>query len=296
MGTLAGSFKGKPLAWLLLVLVAFEALAAESVTTNSIMVDEFAHLPAGVAYWQRGLFSMYDENPPLARYLVAIPATLAGARMDYARAGLVRRWEWDVAQDFRKANAARYLAMFAWGRFVVAGLAVACGALIFRWTDRLHGPAAALVCATLWFSDPNVLAHATVATTDLATACFGLLATYWFCGFLSRPTGASACLSGVGLGLAVGTKFSMLLLVPAWIAMAVAMAWSRRDCLALSTWRRALTRAAVVPAMALLTLNLLYGFRGTFRLLGPLTFTSPLLSGCPATSSGDLVGNRFRNT
>lgn len=171
-------FGGKPLAALFILLLAYEALAAESVTTNSVLIDEFAHIPAGVAYWQRGLFSMYDENPPVARYLMSIPATLVSARMDYTHAGRSRRWEWAVAQDFRKANSARYLAMFAWGRYVVVGLSVGCGALIYLWAGRLYGTAGALAAAAFWFSDPNVLAHSTAATTDVPAAFFALIASY----------------------------------------------------------------------------------------------------------------------
>lgn len=290
-----GFLNDRPIAVLLVVLLAFELLAATAITTNSVVIDEFAHLPAGVAYWQRGMFSMYDENPPLARYLVAIPATLFGARMDYAKAGIERRWEWDVALDFRMANRAHYLSMFAWGRFVVVGLAVTCGMLIFRWAGRQYGTAAALICATLWFADPNVLAHSTIATTDIAATAFGLLATYWYWGFLRHPSGSSACLAGLGLGLAVGTKFTMLLLIPAWAAMAFITAWSHQDYRAGSRWQT-VARAVTIPAVALLTLNLLYGFRGTLTPLKSLTFTSPLLSGSPAISSGDFVGNRFQGT
>jgi hypothetical protein len=277
------------------VLVAFQALAAESVITNSVMIDEFAHLPAGVAYLQRGLFAMYDENPPLARYLIALPATVSGARMDYSHAGMTRRWEWGVAHDFRKINAARYFALFTWGRYVVVGLSVICGALIFRWTKSLYGTAAALVCAALWFTDPNVLAHSTIATTDIAASLFGLLATYWYFGFLRRPTSSSACVSGLGLGLAIATKFSMLVLLPAWVLMAFCQIRSSGDSSAKPTWRTG-ARAAVMAAIALLTINSLYGFRGTLTPLGSFTFISPLLSGSPASQSGEFVGNRFQGT
>ena len=286
--------RGKPLVALLGVLLTFELLATESITTNSVMIDEFAHLPAGVAYLRHGLYSMYDENPPLARDLIAIPAVLFGARMDYSRAGIVRRWEWDVAQDFRKANSDRYFLIFAWGRFVVVGLSVACGALILLWAQRVYGATTAAICAALWFTDPNVLAHSTIATTDVAATFFGLLATYLFWGQLRNPSGRSAALSGMGLGLAVGAKFTMVLLVPAWTVMAAVSAWPRPRSLAGVPWR-GIGRVAITLGTAFLVLNLLYGFRGTLRPLGSFTFTSPLLSGRPKTLVGDLVGNRFQD-
>jgi hypothetical protein len=289
------SFRRSPLVALLGVLIAFEVLATESITTNSIMIDEFAHLPAGVAYLRHGLYSMYDENPPLARDLIALPAVLFGAKMDYSRAGGSRRWEWDVAQDFRKTNPDRYLAMFAWGRFVIVGLSVACGALIFLWAHRLYGAAAAAFCATLWFSDPNVLAHSTIATTDVAATFFGLLATFLFSEHLRNPSLRSTVSTGLALGLAVGTKFTLVVLVPAWAVMALVTEGTRLPSHARAPWR-AVVQAATASLAALLVLNALYGFRGTFSALGSFTFTSPLLSGSPQTPVGDLVGNRFQGT
>jgi len=286
--------RGKPLVVLLGVLLTFELLATESILTNSLTVDEIAHLPSGIAYLRDGLYSMYDENPPLARDLMAIPAVLAGAKMNYARAGLVRRWEWNVSQDFCKANPDRYFAMFVWGRFIVVGLSVACGALIFRWTTRLYGAATASICATLWFTDPNVLAHSSVATTDIPATFFGLLATYWFWGYLRGKAIQSAALAGVGLGMAIGTKFTMILLVPAWLIMALVDFKAYRHSLPQTPWRKLAGSALLVMILSLLIVNSLYGFHGTFSSLGSFTFTSPFLSGSPLTEVGDLVGNRFQ--
>ncbi len=65
----------------------------------------------------------------------------------------------------------------------------------------------------------------------------------------------------------------------------------------LAGWaRRAVARLATIALTALLAINILYGFRGTGTALGSFTFTSPLLSGSPATTYGDLVGNRFDGT
>jgi hypothetical protein len=72
--------KARPLALLIGMFLAFEVLAFEAITSNAIMVDEFAHLPAGVAYWRDGLFSMYDENPPLLRVRKVMHAEVGGPR------------------------------------------------------------------------------------------------------------------------------------------------------------------------------------------------------------------------
>lgn len=93
----------------------------------------------------------------------------------------------------------------------------------------------------------------------------------------------------------MGTKFTLALLAPVWLVVAVGLAWSRGWRLGALNWRAGALSAAV-PALALLVLNALYVFQGTFSPLGSHTFTSPLLSGSPDAGAGDFVGNRFAGT
>jgi hypothetical protein len=49
---------------------------------NSVTVVEFAHLPAGLAAWQRHSLGVYRVCGPLSKFLYALPAYLAGVRVD----------------------------------------------------------------------------------------------------------------------------------------------------------------------------------------------------------------------
>src|SRR5947199_7759098 len=63
-------------------IIAIHAiLLVLSAWNNSVTVDEFAHLPAGAAYWTHGEFSIYNSSPPLLRLIGAWPAVLAGAKV-----------------------------------------------------------------------------------------------------------------------------------------------------------------------------------------------------------------------
>lgn len=280
------------------VFLAFEAvflwLALENIATTPVMLDEFAHLPAGVSYWETGRFSIYRESPPLIRYVTAFPAYLNGARLDYRRASLGHRSEWLVGIDFVKANGPRYDAYLWQARLVVILLAVACGSLLYVWCNEVYGRVAASVAAALWFSDPNVITHAGMASTDIGTALAGIVAAYCLWRCLCTPSRLRVALAGVALGLAESAKFSLLALYPAWIAMAAISRVAARD-----TERpkpRWLDLGAIF-AISLFVLNALYLFGGTGRPLGTFAFRSQLLSGL-ATDDKELppTGNRFRGT
>ncbi len=279
-----------------LLLLGFGLLSAEAILSNSVVIDEYAHVPAGVAYWRDGLFSMYDENPPLVKLLTSLPVHLSGAVMDYSKVGSSRRWEFPVSHDFRRANAARYFELFHAARFVVTIMAVVCGLLLYHWAARDGGPAVGLACASLWFTDPNVIAHSTIATTDIGTTLAGFAATYLFLRYLRAPRDLRAIGAGIGLGMALGSKFSMILLLPAWAVIAALVRPPR-----IADWMTTLGASArsgvLIGLVALSTLSGLYGFRGIPTKLGDVPLMSPLLCGVGDQSTiGEIHGNRFRGT
>ncbi len=275
-----------------LLAALFEALCVWSIMNNSIMIDEYAHLPAGVAYWKDARFEMYDENPPLARYLVALPAVLMGAQMDYTAAEQAFRWEWRVSQDFRALNYKRYLLMFSLGRLTVTLVSVACGYILFKYARTRFGPGAGPLASALWFTDPNVIAHSSIASVDICSTAISLLATILFIDFASQPSRPKALGCGVALGLALGAKFSLLLLIPSWAAILLF-----RGKTGGSTGLKfadSLLHATVMVASSLLVLNSLYLFHGSFAPLGSHPFHSPLLTGIVPTEAGNIPsGNRF---
>ena len=59
---------------LALLLAVHALLAVTAIRRNSVTVDEVAHLPAGISYWQTGTFALYHHNPPLVKMLAAAAA------------------------------------------------------------------------------------------------------------------------------------------------------------------------------------------------------------------------------
>lgn len=284
---------------LLISEVLFLWLLFESSNSTSVMVDEFAHIPAGVSYWETGRFTLYRENPPLIRLLFSLPCWLSGARVDYSRAAVGYRSEWRVGADFGRFNQSSY-ARFLWqARLVVATLAVACGALIFWWARELYGGPPAAVVALLWFSDPNVLAHSSMASTDVGTAFAGLFAAYSYWLFLRNPDLGWALLAGIGIGLAQVSKFSMLILYPALLAVTlVTYCQIKNGRLERITKRAPVKYFFLVVVVSFIVINFVYSFEGTFRCLGSYNFRSPLLSGVATggQTSPPTPRNVFRHT
>jgi 4-amino-4-deoxy-L-arabinose transferase-like glycosyltransferase len=274
---------------LLVALVAVHAfLAFDAARRASVTIDEFAHLPAGLTYWQQGTFALYHHNPPLAKLLAALPVLASHPEVDYTRSWATARMEGrppnptDFGTDFMRANAARYIALFMRGRAAIIALSAAGLVLVYQWARALWGTPSGLLAAVLWAYEPNLIAHAGLVTTDVAATVLILAATWAFWRWLERHSLRRATLAGVLFGLALLTKFTALLLFPVFAVMA-AVYWPlgpRPGPPAPPPKGRLspVLSGLPIPVLALLVLNLGYGFEGTGRVLGSFPFLSTTLT------------------
>lgn len=264
------------------MLGAHLALAVTSLLRENPTVDEVAHLPAGITYWQKGTFRLYPQNPPLVKLAAALPVVLAGPKMD--RIYELPSWtsnppiHGSIAHEFAYENAERYFDLFARARLVIPWFSVLGGLVVFAWSRRLYGVGGGLLSLALWCFCPNVLAHARLVTTDVGATALGVLATFTFWRWLKAPSVGRAGLSGFVLGLAILAKFSNLLLLGAWPLIWLAAEAASGRFPPLGRLARALGHAVTLLVVCLLTINAGYGFEGTGRPLKTFEFASGSLT------------------
>lgn len=280
-----------------ILLVVHAALLFHAAPCQAPIVDEVWHLPAGVSYWERGEFWCYHHNPPLMRWLYSFPAVVAGAEVDYARyiyRPKSRQADFEFGRDFMAANRDRYLFLFAVCRPVVIATSIACGWLIWRWSRSLFGPVGGLVSLWLWVFFPESLTHSMFLTTDVGAAFFGFFATWLFWRYLRAPSVRGALCSGIGLGLAEGTKYSCLILPFGWMMLVALRCLPRfRTYDRLSSPRNWCVDAFLVLFTSILTLNNLYLFDGFGCPLGEFPFYSRTLTRDDEDGVSD---NRFQRS
>lgn len=284
---------------LLVMVASFVYFASINVSSTPVLLDEFAHVPAGISHWELGRFTLYRETPPFVQSLISLPVWLSGPKTDYTRAGAWHRSEWDVGRDFIELNKGNCQGLFRRARIVVVAFAVACGTLIFWWSREWAGTLPAVVAAGLWFSDPSVLANSTVATTDVGACAVGAYACYAFYQFLCKPSRAWALAAGIGLGLALVSKFSMLVLYPAWLLLAVVHRRLQLSAESEGAWDGTgfYTKLVLIGVTSVMLINTTYRFEGSFAPLGSFGFRSFALGGQRVReSSGPASGNRFAGT
>jgi hypothetical protein len=283
----------------LVLLAAFAGLCAHGLRWDSPTVDEFAHLPAGYYYLKTGNFELYDLNPPLPRVLSALPLLALAPQIDTGARLRDNGWyPWVFATDFMRRNRERFDRIFLFGRLPVVGLGIALALLVWHWARRLYGEEAGLVALAGCAFCPSLIAHAHLATTDVAFALAATAALYLAQRWLERPRLPALLAAGAALGLAQLTKFSAVLLYPVLLLLAVAALvrgerFPLRDRPDAAGGGRRQTRAAELgwslaslAALGLISLAVLdagYLFQGVGGAVGAYPFRSRLMQVLAAT-------------
>jgi len=207
----------RPLAWALagLVLSAHLLLSARLLYRDALTSDEPIHITAGtLAALDRDL-RINPEHPPLAKALAGLGVAAGPVDFPYGADSYARADGYGLARAFFRAPGNDPLAITARARWPLLLLSLAFGLFLFLFTDALFGSRAALIALLLYGFCPTVLGHDHLVTTDAPVTAFSFAGFSLSCLALARGAFGPALAGGVAAGLAMLSKFSGLLLLPA---------------------------------------------------------------------------------
>ena len=244
----------------LAILAVIGATMLSTLTRLGITNDEIVHIPAGYIALTTGDFRPNNEQPPLPKLLAAlpllplhlvVPPASSEPWDDPAGRSTVR------ASAFWEANRGEFAAISFWARVPAIGLTLLLGWLIFAYGRTLFGARAALLALALYGVEPTVLAHGRVVHTDLPAALGFFLGAFATHAYLRAPSARRATLLGAAVGVALLTKFSLIVFAPLPLLALLIGGLMRRPA---RTWRAVVGHAALVVLLALAVVNLGYGF------------------------------------
>ena len=220
-----------------------------AISRKGITNDEIVHIPAGYYHLVAGDFQLNNEHPPLIKMWAALPLLLIqpieSPPTAEERQGTFNGLDWSYEHRFWQSNRQQFETILFASRVMMIVLALALGALIFTYANSLFGSRAGLIAVALCTLEPTVLAHGRLVHTDLPAALVFLLFFFVLRKYLQSRTTQNALLLGLASGLALLTKFSMIVLLPvlaclmlAGVALAARLHESRKRLLAHSVNRR----------------------------------------------------------
>lgn len=199
---------------------------------KSVTFDEVTHLPSGYSYWKRRSIQYNQQHPPLVKEICALPLVLMGVQgpAEYPEN------EWTYGQSFLFRPSADASRLVFWGRVPAVLLSVGLAGLVMLWSQKLWGKAAGLLSLCLYAFDPTLTAHSQLITTDVGVGFFSTLYLFSLRTYLARPSRKRLAVTGLLLGLALGSKFSAVVLIPVSAALMLIAARSRKSDWPASDW------------------------------------------------------------
>lgn len=279
---------------LIALLLFHSGLLGWIAAKNAPVLDEVAHLPAGLRAIRFGHCDLYAVNPPLVKVLAAIPASLDDVDVTCLQWNHERengRPEWDVGRAFARANPDKFIAWIRLGRWTCIPFSLLGAIVCFQWSRELYGSAAGWIALVLWCFSPTVLAWGSTITPDVAAAALAAASAYLFRNWILRPTWLRAVASGGVLGLAELSKVTALVLFAIWpFLWLLSRAQARGD----TEERPSVLQLLAILFTAIVVLNVGYGFHGSFQKLKDFDFHSDFLKGSASAGARTSTGNRFR--
>ena len=247
----------------LLVLIA-SARIVSTYTVFNHTIDEPDHLAAGMEWLSVGKYRYEDLHPPLARVLGAVGPFLVGERWNGGPGS--------YQEGYRiLGHGAHYDHVLALGRAgILPFFWVGC-AVVFLWARRIAGSGAAVASVLLFSTIPPVLAHSGLITTDMALTAFTGAAALASLSWAANPGWRQSIVFGALVGLAVISKFSALLFLPAvWLAMVVCYLIRARPGLRLTLREIACRKWRVAAVLGVAFLVVWAGYLFSFGKVGLL--------------------------
>ena len=196
-----------------LIAVASIRIAA-TYSQLGLIFDEPGHMACGLEYLAKHVYRYETQHPPLARVMSALGPYLDGARTS----GEPDREREGVGVILRSGHPDRTVFLMRLGIlpfFLLASL------VVYFWARHHFGNSVAAVATALFSLLPPVLAHAGLATTDMAlAACLGA-AFFALVLWAEAPTWKRSGLLGVTAALAALSKFTALGFLPAGAVLAL---------------------------------------------------------------------------
>jgi len=199
------------LAFAALIIVSLVRVAATH-RVFSATADEPVHIAAGYDWLTTGTYLLDPEHPPLARALFGLGLRAGGVVLPPPS-------EWHSLQTIWQASMRGTELLWSNGAYIRNLARARLGNLVFFFAAllgvaalarRAFGDGVALLAVALFGSLPPVLAHAGLATTDMAVTATVPLAILALKRWLEQPSLGRAIVLGVAIGAGLATKMSFI--------------------------------------------------------------------------------------
>ena len=265
----------------ILALLLFAAFASQLVyhaVRASATVDEPFHILAGHRQWQCGDFGINPEHPPLAKFIATAPLNFFGMLTEppwECGSQLTSKFDgFSYGSTFVVENGIDRVVIST--RLAASLISILLALLVFLATREMFGRWEALTALAIVAFEPNLIAHGSQVTTDMAMSATAFGAVYALYRFGKHQTWARFSIVAFAMGLMLAAKHSAVIFVGILFVLLLAdTVLFRRSEISLP--RKLLKQVATFAAMFLIGMTILWSFYG-FRYRAIPNETAPTIS------------------
>lgn len=198
-----------------LSILVFFFLALDTVVAKAPTVDETLHVARGGALWQGQDFRIQTQ-PPLSHWINGVflftePTFPQLSELDAWPGGRIK----EISDELYGETGLNIDRVFFLARLPIAFTALIFGAFLGAWVMRWRRRLLASALVFLLFAlSPNLLAFASLATTDLVTAASYTVAILCTWSYVQLHSRLRWLVASVALGLALTAKLTTFILLP----------------------------------------------------------------------------------
>lgn len=214
------------------ILLAFLVVWLLLLSQKGLFIDDSMHMPAGYSYLLTRDYRLNQEHPPLIKLLSAVGLWKLQPHFPFESPGWQQAATPEDPEDgmgkieeaFFRTNARQFEEIAYYGRLPVLVIPLLLLVSVWWLARQLFGPIAALIAVLLIASEPNILGNSIVVQDDVASALALLVFIIALRKFLTDTTVKRALVLGAALGIALATKYSLVVLLP--VTFAILIVWS----------------------------------------------------------------------
>lgn len=269
-----------------LVLFIFALQLVHVARLYSANWDEAHHLYDGYKILTKHDYRANAEVPPLIKIAAALPLLAMHPAMPPHEGHSQSESAFLEGRTFVFGNGGDRLLLPA--RLMCLLFTLLMALLVYATGRHLFGSAAGLLALGLFTFDPLVLAHGTLISTDVGSACLLFATVFSWYRYTERPSAPWLVATGVLAGLAMVAKYTGILIVPMLLLLVIAEAIRERR---LAGMARRLAACVGALLCAWVVIWAFYGFRdapapGGLQLSPTL---APYIASLPGKGNGAML-------
>lgn len=247
-----------------ILFVAFTAQLAYHVYRTSVTVDEPVHILAGYRHLRCGDFGINPEHPPLLKMIAAAPLLFREIKDPPWECGSKLTSKFDsfsYGNTFLVENGVDSVVIPT--RLAASLVSLLLAVLVFLAAREMFGRWAAVTALAILAFEPNLVAHGSIVTTDMAISAAVFATVYALYRFGKQSTLLRFLLAALSFGFLLTAKHSAAVFTPILFAVFLAdsVIFSRVGSSLTASFGRRLAASAGMFIIGWILLWSCYGFR-----------------------------------